>query len=401
VGIRTLIRYLVGDEDAILELAGNRWSLLVGLLFVLSAGFAREYDGQDLLHEPWHLLIPLAVSVVASLGLFAIVRQAIPAGYRPAFRPAYISFLGLFWLTAPLAWLYAIPYERFLSESDATRANLATLGLVALWRVALMVRVLVVLWNWWWWAAFCLVLVFADLAAVVAIYLAPFPVIELMGGIRAENEEFLNNVAIVILSYGICCFPFWLVGAIAVVKRNPPGGPEPLPPPTGTPRLPLWGLAVGSLAIWLFILPFTQPEQQLRYRVEQALIQGRIEDGLAEMSAHQSGDFPPHWNPPPREPPRGYKAIRPRLVDVLRVLADRPVADWVRATYRQKCKELLTWGYVDPKGIEELDQVLQRYPEGEAGLAEVAGLKWPPPAFERLKEYREAKRIRPPPQAVP
>ena len=38
------------------------------------------------------------------------------------------SFLNLYWMTAPLAWLYAIPFERFLSPADATTANLALLG---------------------------------------------------------------------------------------------------------------------------------------------------------------------------------------------------------------------------------------------------------------------------------
>ena len=51
-------------------------------------------------------------------------------------------------MTAPLAWLYAIPYERFLSPVGATRANLWTLGLVAAWRVLLIIRVLVVLLSY-------------------------------------------------------------------------------------------------------------------------------------------------------------------------------------------------------------------------------------------------------------
>jgi len=60
MGIGTLLRYLIGDRKAILAIAGSRHSLWIGFLFVLSAGLAREYDGEDLLHEPWHALIPLA-----------------------------------------------------------------------------------------------------------------------------------------------------------------------------------------------------------------------------------------------------------------------------------------------------------------------------------------------------
>src|SRR5437763_4576239 len=101
MGIGTLLRYLIGDRRAILEIAGNRHALWVGLLFVLSAGFAREYDGEDLLHEPWHLFIPLAASLVASLLLYGLIQMAaggkmgaIPVG--PVSRAGYWQFLGLF-----------------------------------------------------------------------------------------------------------------------------------------------------------------------------------------------------------------------------------------------------------------------------------------------------------------
>src|SRR5262245_61059042 len=132
MSIRALLLYLIGNDKAIVRLASDRRALWVGLLFVLSAGFAREYDGQDLLRQPWHLLLPLGASLVSSFLLFCLLYCRLiwtdPA--RPPFFSAYLSFLGLFWLTAPLAWLYAIPYERFMPETRAVEANLWTLGLV-------------------------------------------------------------------------------------------------------------------------------------------------------------------------------------------------------------------------------------------------------------------------------
>src|ERR1700730_9671732 len=148
--IGTLLRYLVGDRQAILRIASDRRAIGLGFLFVLSAAFAREYDGKDLLHEPWHLAIPLVVSLVASYLLFGLtygVAQRKGAN-GPPFYSAYRMFLGLFWMTAPLAWLYAIPYERFFTSWGATVANLSTLACVALWRVALMVRVISVLMGY-------------------------------------------------------------------------------------------------------------------------------------------------------------------------------------------------------------------------------------------------------------
>src|SRR5439155_26698401 len=175
MGIRTLLRYLIGDWQAILDIAADRRAFWVGLLFVLSAGFAREYDGEDLWHEPWHLLIPLAASLVSSFVLFTIcfVRVANNDPDRPSFFAGYRSFLTLFWMTAPLAWLYAVPYERFLDPLDAVRMNLFTLGLVSLWRVVLMVRVARVIFGYSRATAPFLVLLFADVVALLALCFLP------------------------------------------------------------------------------------------------------------------------------------------------------------------------------------------------------------------------------------
>src|SRR5437870_8327060 len=109
MSIRTLLRYLIGNRQAILDIAAERRSLVLGFLFVLSAGFAREYDGADLVHEPWHLLIPVGASLATSFLLFCVTYGA--AGTKkmraPPFLASYPMFPGLFWMTAPLAWLYA------------------------------------------------------------------------------------------------------------------------------------------------------------------------------------------------------------------------------------------------------------------------------------------------------
>jgi hypothetical protein len=106
----------------------------------LPAGLAREYDGVFLPCEPWRLLIPFAVSTAMGTILwsaFLLPRKSGTVGLR--------SFLGVFWMSAPLAWLYGIPYERFLSPLAAFNANLWTLGIVTIWRVAWVTRVVSVL----------------------------------------------------------------------------------------------------------------------------------------------------------------------------------------------------------------------------------------------------------------
>ena len=62
----TLIQYLCGNRQAIAEVVNCRHAVWLGLLFVFSAGFAREFDGEDLLHEPWHVALPLGASLLTS-----------------------------------------------------------------------------------------------------------------------------------------------------------------------------------------------------------------------------------------------------------------------------------------------------------------------------------------------
>ena len=220
---KQIVLFLAGDRDSILKIAGCRHAVWLGLLFVLSAGFAREYDGEDLLHEPWHLLIPLVASLVTSFLLFAHVWSW--SGSRSSrelgFLRGYRSFLGLYWMTAPLAWLYAIPVERFHSAADATRLNLALLGLVSVWRVILMMRIVSVLFERRFRHAIFPVILFADTVAIVLLFFTPLPVISLMGGIRlTESDLLIRNTAYMIGFCGVLSWLIWL--AVTAVSFGHP-----------------------------------------------------------------------------------------------------------------------------------------------------------------------------------
>jgi hypothetical protein len=360
MGIRTLLRYLIGDRQAILDLAASRWTLLVGFVFVLSAALAREYDGKDLLDEPWHLLLPLGASLVASALLFAVAGS-------PLRR--YPAFLGLFWMTAPLAWLYAVPYERFLSPADALRANLLTLAVVSVWRVTLMVRVLVVLLNYRPVAAFFLVLAFGDAVAVVASLASPVPLIEVMGGMHLSEREHVRLMVAGLAIWGGCSLPLWLAGAIVLRIRSKPswqgaGGRS------ARPTRPLWGLAAVSVAGWALVLPWTQAEQLLRWQVERDFRTGRVEEALAMMSAHTSTDFPPQWEPPP--PTEDFFTSSDaglHLVRVYEEIAERRVAPWVRERYLQRLPKVLSRWFFSEADLERLGPALEKMPEGPAVFA--------------------------------
>src|SRR5205807_6367761 len=101
-----------------------------------------------LVREPWYLLAPAGASILTSSILFVLFYLSTRIKARkplPGFAACYLSFLGLYWMTAPLAWLYGIPYERFLGEFDAAQANVWTLELVSVWRVLLISRAVAIL----------------------------------------------------------------------------------------------------------------------------------------------------------------------------------------------------------------------------------------------------------------
>jgi hypothetical protein len=338
MSIVTVLAYYVGSRKAILRIAATPGASWLGLVFVFSAGFAREYDGEDLLAQPWHLLLPLAASLVLSFALYCLLMPLVrwKGARQGTFWGNYWVFLRLFWMTAPIAWIYAIPVQEFLSAGDATRANLWMLAIVSLWRVVLMARVVSVTYNAHPVSAAMPVLLFANTVALVALWLAPLPVFSIMGGIRlTESETVIQGTAFVVGFFGTILWPMWLIGlgvAFGVGKRT---WKVAVPASELSNRVSrgLWALAAGSIFLWVFVLPFTQPKQQLRNRIEVSLRGGRIPTAIALMSEHEPTDFPRHWDPPPRI---GYGETTPPLLDVLEVLCQGDPPGWVKTMYVDK-----------------------------------------------------------------
>lgn len=113
-----------------LEAVDGRF-LAVGLALTWLAGLGRYWDHPN--PEPLQRLGLGSVIYVFALTalLWAIARPLAASGLR------YPQLLTVVTLTAPLAFLYAIPVERFLSLDAARSANVAFLAIVASWRVAI------------------------------------------------------------------------------------------------------------------------------------------------------------------------------------------------------------------------------------------------------------------------
>jgi hypothetical protein len=338
MGMTTLLRFLLGGRQAIIDVATCRHALWVGGLFVLSAGFAREYNQEDLLHDPWYLVVPLAASLVTSLALFALL--ALAANFRSTtplpFLPYYRAFLSLYWMTAPLAWLYALPVENYLSAADSVRVNLSLLGIVSLWRVLLITRCASVLLGSSYLSAFFLVMLFADTLALGALYFSPLPIIDFMGGIsHTESESVIIDVALMVGFFGGASWLLWFIGSLFVLGSTNRSW-SPLQLEDHSPRkvtYPLWALAFAALIVWGFVLPHSQPPQQLKRLVESDLLNGRIDAALRTMSAHERGEFPPHWDPPPWH---GYGQDKPPILRVLQAVDEAETSEWVKDAFLKK-----------------------------------------------------------------
>jgi hypothetical protein len=392
----TLLLYLLGDASAIRAVAADPWSPWVGLLLVLSAGLARSYYSRDLIGQPWHLFVPLAASLPLSLGfvLFLHALAAYHSGPMPPLLASCRSFLGLFWLTAPLAWLYAIPFGAFLSPNAALRAKLTTLAVVALWRVVLMIRVVSLLLNGDVTTAACAVLLVADCAMLAGLSLnagsppaASTPTLfQVMGGISPheaeedrDNQDLLMRVGCLATAVGVLTLPLWVLGSFS----TPVSGHEWQmilldAQPAETPSLGVWVLGAGVSLFFLALLPWTQPPHRRAAWVQRLLKMGKVADAVDYLSARSPHDFPVGCQPPPvsdfHEPPR--------FLAVLRTVLDRPAAPWVRAAYLQRFGHYLInplwyWYYDDE--LEQVVAVLQQLPDGPE-LARVA--------LEKVKEWR-------------
>lgn len=107
-----LLDFILGDREAIERLAANRSSLLVGAIFVLMTTVAREHDELDLTQalRPW--IVGLVLSAAVAVVLYLIVRVVLRERWSGTERPDLGVMIAMVWLTAPVAWLYAIPVER-------------------------------------------------------------------------------------------------------------------------------------------------------------------------------------------------------------------------------------------------------------------------------------------------
>ncbi len=395
MSVDTLFQYLIGSESAIRAVAGNPWSLVLGLVFVFTTGIARSYRRFDLRRRPIMLAVPILASMAASACLFAVVcvvfvmRGAFPAaltgsnasGWPASLVAAYGAFLGLFWMTAPLAWVYGIPFERWVDRLDAAKLRLLSLLLVSVWRMLLLMRVLHVLLGFSGWAAAVIVMCFGDAVALTAIWVlrrrnsndAPVPVIfGQMASISPTSRPeiaLLNGVNRCVSVMGAWTLPLWLAGTLGVGLLST--GWRLLPQIEGglaSPPIGLSILALGSLFAWCLIAVGPQRKQRRATRVNELMAEGKTQRALDELSSRSQTDFPRQWRPPPGGD-LFAPASRELLLNVVAAMARHPVQRWVREEYMALFREFLEaplWFWFDDADLERVIKAIEPLPEAAA-----------------------------------
>jgi len=390
-------RCLFGEGRAIRQVAENRGAIWIGLVLVLLTAAARSYDQTFIGDNPllW-LFGPLLFSVVSGTWVYVVVYGVFSrwrmgdAVKRPGFWSGWRGFMGLFWMTAPIAWLYAIPVERFLDAVTAAKANVFLLSTVSLWRVLVITRVvqhltrgpfwLVLTWVWFAAAVEALVVFFFGGTFAQAIMRG-------MGGMRnSPAEEILLST--MSMAFGGA---FW-TAPVALLLSLLLRPTEPLQelPAMVTTRFPIASLVVAAI-FWVGVSIIPQVELARNSTVEKLLAEKNPRAALDYLARHQPGQFAPARTLPPKPYEHSVFEQLPMCLDAVQ----RADPAWVRGFLVQRLNETMVhyrprWGglrtntvteqvgsvrdglrryHQDTEDFTKLLDGLERIPEGQAWLA--------------------------------
>jgi len=319
---RDCLFYLFGSRCAIQKLVRCRQAFWLGALFVLLAGVCREYDQEYLGDNPIPYLLPFVVSVI----LCAVIRVLAVPYFRESLNPnglgSFRTFLTLFWLTAPCAWILAIPVEEMLDPVAALKVNLALLAVVSIWRVWLFDRVIKVLtgthivWP---------VLALGMPVFVVASVLSQLSLVGIMtGGSRTEEQAILLAVSrFVGVSALYLTVPAWVLYAVFWRRAKPYASFESARDVTYS-----WGIKTVCPVLLVGAMAMAVPAQvRLRRLVH---FQELVADGRPGEAVAYANQFAERQFPVTRRiyPPRTYWGLDDAMAIFSQIEGDEK--DWLK-----------------------------------------------------------------------
>lgn len=387
--IADIFLFLAGNAGAIRRIAGSWWSLLVAALLVLTGGIARNYDHLDLLRNPEWVYGPFVASLITSLLVFGVVypllglRKVTPRG------TGYFSFLCIYWMTAPCAWLYAIPVESFTDLVTATKWNIGFLAVVSIWRVFLVTRSLLVLTG----AGLptCLLAVLLPSSAIMCVgsVFKNLSLVGIMGGVRLPpHTELLVDATewVLMLSFWMAVILFLAMiilaasGGRRVAKRPLPWRAEVAP----------WAALLAAGVIGAFGLLAVVPVQvRVRRNHQLSVLIGNenFRGAVDYASQFEREDFSAiHYLPP--DPYQGPWDSKMRYQKLLSELDGNEPA-WLREVWLDQYSEtLLSMLY----GIDEEDaRIVNSFPELRENIREIGDQKSRERLLKSLEEVSKGE----------
>jgi hypothetical protein len=382
VSLATLLRFQFGDRSAIETAANNRGTLITGVVLVLLTAIARNYDQSFILESPLWLLGPILFSLVSGSFLFVIlyygfIRRHLEGPQEFPTSGQWRTFMGLFWMNAPIAWLYAIPVERFLPSYEAAKANLFLLALVSLGRVLLMGRIVSVVQGMDFRRAVGWVLIPAAIEVLLVVFVGGIfspqfsrHIMAAMGGLRNAPEDVLIITAMMRATTGAVVV-LGLTGLwLNLTKFDQTLCPFPSPAKGG---VPIFGLLILAAA-WIAIAIPAQREQK-RFLEHAALVDsGKYREALDYLAKCQPENFPASRRLHPD--PYDYDVFEA----LPRTISELTPADpfWIRQRYLDHLRIMFTHdsALVARPGYSPMFEALARLPEGTNWLrAQVVDLQ--------------------------
>ncbi len=369
-----LLLYLVGHRGAIERISASRQALWAGALLVVSAGIARNYDHLSLLAQPQWILGPFGMSLFSAGLIWLMLMAGISSYPQNSKDPAFRTFLTFFWLTAPCAWLYGFPVERFTDLLRATQWNFAFLIVVSVWRVALIVRVVTVLTG----AAAGRVLAWVILPACIEMGLGSLvkglSLVGIMGGVRLPpHHDFLKQASGFVMTSSLWLGMASLLAIIVYFFREREGETKPLCRERIAESRGVIQAAAGCLLGWILIaIPVQGPVRQT-YQLSRYFADQQWREGIDYAAVRKRSDFSPIHYLPPDPFGKYYGSSSMLLLEAM----NGTEPEWLRQEWIGQAVMELDLKLISVPSGDGARKILDRYPQIKAALA---------PKAQRLKK---------------
>jgi hypothetical protein len=137
---------------------------------------------------------------------------------------SYIHLVTLIGMTAPLAFLYAVPVERFVAIETAQSINAWFLAIVALWRVAIYFRYLIVYLESPIWVTIVVgLLPLCGIVTALASMNLEKAVFQIMAGLHPAAPTAADGayqIVVLLTALSTMAAPFLGLGYVALVLRR-------------------------------------------------------------------------------------------------------------------------------------------------------------------------------------